>query len=841
MTRTLPWLLVATLFAACGEEATTDDDSAATDDDDTTAAAYEVPLDPDSPWPKFRRNARQNGRSPVTPSISGDVPWVFTTDKGIFSTPVIDGEGNIYVGSADRRMYALSDQGEELWSYETGEIIDSSALLDDMGRLYFGSGDGFVRALDAATGDLIWEFEADDPSVNDAFINWLEGNVAIGVDGNLYVPCDNWFVYALDRDDGSVVWRFTTPDQTWSLPAVDPSSGELYMGNNNLLDLLGDNLFNILPDGEPGWAAFSTGTIAASPLLTGDGLVLVGGFDGYLRAYAASNGVEQWSFGARDHIYASPAQLSDGTLIQPAADGTIYALDPADGSQRWAYDTREPVRSSPAVDGDDNIYVGSGEGRLYVLNPDGTLRWARQLITDDRNDLNASPALGQSLVTIAGESGEIFGVPYDWCLSEAAADDDTCVAGPDEDLPSDGTFLLYTTPFGAALDDPPAGVEANAALAFSLFVRESGDTVLAHLDSDSIQVSVEPAAEIAFAVSGDRRFLTVEPLTRLAADGDGLASVRIQGQYLINPDREGLAFSGGDVGGTFDKTFTFELSTGAAGDLPLPIPTAPGDDAGVWALTRLAAPMPAILPSYNQIGFDSLHYLVGLVEGDGQTGVAWVVGALPDGDGVVPDPTTATVFPLAVRWEDGLLTLAAYDGLSLEVMNLALSLGVFRVSAQLDAAGAAVGAPRVHVSALCSEIDFYGAFLQMLGLCNPQTDALEAYGTVLLDPSGDGVQAAPAGLGDVTMATDGASFTATLAGATLSPDDHRLAILLVDAAAGTPVTVDYDSSTAWETDGDGQVTSVTLTAETGLAPGAEVRAYLMVDAYPAAVDTLVLP
>ncbi len=34
--------------------------------------------------------------------------WRFQTGKGIFSTPVIDGDGNVYVGSADRTFYALS-------------------------------------------------------------------------------------------------------------------------------------------------------------------------------------------------------------------------------------------------------------------------------------------------------------------------------------------------------------------------------------------------------------------------------------------------------------------------------------------------------------------------------------------------------------------------------------------------------------------------------------------------------------------------------------------------------------------------------------------------------------
>ena len=63
---------------------------------------YDVPLDAHSPWPKFRRDARQSGRSPLPPRDDGRAPWMFHTGKGVFSSPVIDGDGTIYVGSADR-------------------------------------------------------------------------------------------------------------------------------------------------------------------------------------------------------------------------------------------------------------------------------------------------------------------------------------------------------------------------------------------------------------------------------------------------------------------------------------------------------------------------------------------------------------------------------------------------------------------------------------------------------------------------------------------------------------------------------------------------------------------
>src|SRR5207247_118730 len=154
-------------------------------------------------------------------------------------------DGTLYVGSADRNFYALNRDGTLRFSVPTGEIIDSAALLDDKGRVYFGSGDGKLRALDAKTGAEVWTMKADDPAVNKAFINWFEGNVAMGPSGRLYVPNDNFFVYAIDRDTGSVSWRFRMPDQTWSLPAIDTTSETLFIGNNNLLPILGKNTFGI--------------------------------------------------------------------------------------------------------------------------------------------------------------------------------------------------------------------------------------------------------------------------------------------------------------------------------------------------------------------------------------------------------------------------------------------------------------------------------------------------------------------------------------------------------------------------------------------------------------------
>jgi outer membrane protein assembly factor BamB len=63
------------------------------------------------------------GNNPRRPSL------VISTEKGIFSTPLIDSDGSIYIGSADHYFYALKPDGTLIWSFETGEIIDSAPAL----------------------------------------------------------------------------------------------------------------------------------------------------------------------------------------------------------------------------------------------------------------------------------------------------------------------------------------------------------------------------------------------------------------------------------------------------------------------------------------------------------------------------------------------------------------------------------------------------------------------------------------------------------------------------------------------------------------------------------------
>ncbi|MBE7439966.1 MAG: PQQ-like beta-propeller repeat protein [Spirochaetales bacterium] len=807
--------------------------------------SYGVPLDPESPWPKFRANELQNGRTAVIPKITNRTPWEFRTGKGIFSSAVVDKEGTVYIGSADHYFYAIGVDGKLKWKTATGEVIDSSALLDDQGRVYFGSGDAHLYALDRRNGKVLWKFKAhtvqevkEEFGVKTYNVDWFEGNVAMLKDGTLLVPNDNYLAYAVDRNNGERKTVFVGNEMIWSLPAVNTQTGRIFHGSQYIA------LKNVFAydaqTGESIWTAGGWGSNAASPLLTSndpDGALILGGYDGIVRAYAQANGKQLWKFGTRDHIYSSPAQQSDGNIIQPSADGTVYALGP-DGQQIWAFDTLEPIRSSPAIDGNGIIYVGSGEGKLFAINPDGKLRWAYQCIQEDRNDLNGSPGLGHDGIYIAGENGGIFFVPYDYPLTPAGRRDPRSTIGPGEILPAEGVFMVWTTPFGGLPVEPPEEIAANEPLTFTLFVRKNGDTVLSALDAESLQVSLSGDPKTLVQVAANRRFVTIVPQEKWIGPEGGALSVTLKGDYITDLSRFGLKFFGGRKGGSYEKTFTFNVGARNSGDMPYQIPARTGDPSTVLELSRLAAPNPTMLPSWNQIGFDSLHYLAGFVEGQGKNAILWVVPGKLDGaiGKTVVAPDLKDRFVLNLDYDGGLLTLFYYKSFLLSFIgSWDMPFGLYRVATQVHPEkGHVLNGAAMNALVLGDDLEFYGKFLKIMGLTDFSTGHMPVFGGMNMSLWGSGSVTGPDPdqIGQAKITCSDTSASVDIVGGKLKEEEHVFGLLLVDASTGKPIKADYARGMKIGKDSAGNVNKVTVTYEPGSVKGL-VRAYYMVDTYPA--------
>ncbi|HWQ06775.1 MAG TPA: PQQ-binding-like beta-propeller repeat protein [Feifaniaceae bacterium] len=800
--------------------------------------SYSLPLDPSSPWAKFRANALNNGRSPVAPAENDALaPWSYRTGKGIFSSPVVDAEGNCYIGSADTVFYCFKPDGTVKWSIKTGEIIDSSALLDDQGRVYFGSGDANVYCADRETGEVLWKSPAHtveqveaEYGIETYNVNWFEGNIGILPDGTLLAPNDNYLVYSLDRETGERSTIYLSNEMVWSLPSINSETGKLYFAScNQILK----NVFCYDLDGERQWLTGSFGTVAATTLLTSTsekGAVLVGGFDGYLRAFAQDSGKLLWKFGTKDHIYSSPAQLSDGTIVQASTDGTLYAIDPETGKSIWEFDTLEPIRSSPAVDGNDNIYFGNGEGKLYCVNPDGTLRWSYQCITDARNDLNGSPALGFDGVYIAGESGEVFFVPYDYPLTTAGNADLKCDS-TGEQMPPDGAALVYTTSFGALELTPPAELKANEPLTLSLLVRQNGDTLLSAFDRNSVQVMIDGNAGYRVEVGATNRFVNIVPVERWNPDASGMLTVTIRAAYKTNLSRFGLKFFGGRTAGTVEQTFTFQIQDASGAENPYTTAVRDGTQS-VLELARLSVPTPDILPSYNQIGFDSLHYLAGAVD-ETENGdlLFWVVeGRLDETGSTAIDPGAVTRYPLLLHYEDGLVTLYNYDGFKIKFIgSWDMPFASYRISAALDETGAVDGSATIIAVANCDQIEFYGIGLKLMGMSEFKTGQMFVRGGVELKPYQ--TASAPEGIGSVSVSAGESSVTASFTGSALNANEHVFSILVTDSARN-PLPLYYTKNTSVSANADGTIQSVTLALDKGETIPDGARFYVLADTYP---------
>lgn len=195
---------------------------------------------------------------------------------------------------------------------------------------------------------------------------------------------------------------------------------------------------------------------------------------------------------------------------------------------------------------------------------------------------------------------------------------------------------------------------------------------------------------------------------------------------------------------------------------------------------------------------------------------------------------------MEVRYTDGLVTILNESGFTLEVMSATVSFDQFVAAARVDATGTAPDSAVVFVRGVCGGIPVYGGFLVALGFCNPETDELVAYGGAELTPWEGGVHSAPTGVGTVTFTAEATGITATVTGSTLPLDAHNVNLLLVDPVAAKPITLGYALDTVRAADTSGNLASVFVPYEAGSLP-TQVRVYLMVDTYPAAVDTVTVP
>ena len=357
--------------------------------------------------------------------------WFKITNGEIAGPPVVGlvgGEQIVFWGSADRTVYAhRAEDGRRLWSRElvraTSTMSDAavSAPLLHEGTLYVccfvydkalsrSAQKGWLFALDAAKGTVLWQYEVSQGPVSAPAGRTLDGRFVV------FVAARKGLLQALDVAGGTPkpLWRFQMPHEVLGSPAVEEETSAplLFLGTK-----FGNLIAVDARTGEEVWQRMAGNWIDNSACIgtVGDErIVFAGSHDYNLYAFRARDGEPIWRRRLGGEVYSAPAffQLDGEPAVAAAAlDDHVYILSARDGSVLTSYFTGRPIWDKVAkgetvwgssavleAGAQTAIVHGSFNDTVYVLPLGGECRLRAQV----RSSASLWWSLGVVLVLFLG-------------------------------------------------------------------------------------------------------------------------------------------------------------------------------------------------------------------------------------------------------------------------------------------------------------------------------------------------------------------------------------------------------------------------------------------------------
>jgi alcohol dehydrogenase (cytochrome c) len=163
--------------------------------------------------------------------------WIFQTEvkESMETTPIVV-NGVMYVTTSFDHVYALNAKtGEEYWHYKhamgpvttycCGPNNRGVAVYDD--KVYLATLDSKLVGLDAKTGSIVWQTQIADPTLGYSETmapTAVNGKILIGTNGGEYGI--RGFVRAYDAKTGKLIWNFdTTAEKSVGVWATHDATG----------------------------------------------------------------------------------------------------------------------------------------------------------------------------------------------------------------------------------------------------------------------------------------------------------------------------------------------------------------------------------------------------------------------------------------------------------------------------------------------------------------------------------------------------------------------------------------------------------------------------------------
>jgi eukaryotic-like serine/threonine-protein kinase len=305
----------------------------------------------------------------------GSLLWHYQTGGSVQSSPEVAG-GVVYIGSDDGYVYAINaGSGTVLWRYNINNNQNVSSATVANGVVYVNSYNGAVYALKASTGSLLWHYQTG---------NWIVDRPTV-VNNVVYFGSGDNYLYALNASNGNLLWRYQTGYAVVTSPAV--VNGVVYFGSwdSYVYALTASN-------GALLWR-YQTGGYVESPPAVVNGVVYAGSSDNNIYALTASNGKLLWHYQTGGPVHSSPV-IVGGVVYFGSYDTYAYALNASSGNLLWRYQTGGVIALGAAV-ASGVVYIGSNDGYLYALNAsNGNLLWRYQTGAN----VHSTPAVANGVV-----------------------------------------------------------------------------------------------------------------------------------------------------------------------------------------------------------------------------------------------------------------------------------------------------------------------------------------------------------------------------------------------------------------------------------------------------------
>lgn len=319
-------------------------------------------------------------------SKEGVLLWKLRTG-GIIAGATAAFEGLIYFGSCDTYFYAVSARTHEvLWKFKTGDEIVSDILVDE-GRIYFGSQDGYLYCLEL-NGCLAWKFRTNGPIILGApaaskdmvFFGSCDQNIyaltkggefkwgfrtgdmvynaPLVLDGAVCIGSRDRYFYCLDQKTGGLKWKFRANDEVNFTPRT----------YNDLILVSSDKVYAFTKNGNVMWSYPFPPYLVPCGIRAGEGIVIFGSADGYIRGLNANNGQLIWKFKTKSS--ATPRMRN--VIAPPKWDPNLYdkfepiekknALKRIDDFNPYTFDT---LSDDFFRQDTDKYIIGEAETNMY--------------------------------------------------------------------------------------------------------------------------------------------------------------------------------------------------------------------------------------------------------------------------------------------------------------------------------------------------------------------------------------------------------------------------------------------------------------------------------------------